>query len=146
MITMIRLLLNLIIIWMSSSMLMAADGLSLAEIDQWDKQTLRAEGYRYLMLGDNQGATACGKRLLQLAEMEKDNHFAALYGHLFVGMASVDSDKGYDCFAHLHKACLLAEQSHNHDALAAVYNALGNYSLFVNDDSYTAISWYFKAL
>lgn len=141
-----RLLLGIVLLLMSSLSLSATDHPSLAEINQWDKQTLRSEGYRYLMLGDSQGAIACGKRLLQLANIEKDSYFAELYGYLFLGMATVDSDKGYDCFTHLHKALLLAEQSHNHDALAAVYNTLGNYSLFVNDDSYTAISWYFKAL
>lgn len=141
-----RLLLGIVLLLMSSLSLSATDHPSLAEINQWDKQTLRSEGYRYLMLGDSQGASACGKRLLQLANIEKDSYFAELYGHLFLGMATVDSDKGYDCFTHLHKALLLAEQSHNHDALAAAYNALGNYTLFVNDDSYTAISWYFKAL
>lgn len=116
------------------------------DLSQLDKQALRSAGYRYLSLGDDQRARQCGEQLLKLAARDNDRYFAELYGNLFIGMSSIDSDKPNENFSYLNKAHILAEQSQNHDALAAVFNALGNYALFVNDDSYTALSWYFQAL
>lgn len=116
------------------------------DLSKLDKEALRSAGYHYISLGDDQRARQCGEQLLKLAARENDRYFAELYGNLFIGMSSVDSDKPNENFSYLNKAHILAEQSQNHDALAAVFNALGNYALFVNDDSYTALSWYFQAL
>lgn len=51
-----------------------------------------------------------------------------------------------ECYTHLETARQIAERSQNHSALALVLNAFGNYALFVNDDVYSAISYYFQAL
>lgn len=137
---------GMIMVWSLPLRLLADEAQSQDDLSKLDKQALRRAGYRYLNLGDDLHARQCGEQLLKLAAQENDRYFAELYGYLFIGMSLIDSNKANENFSYLNKAYLLAEQSQNHDALAAVFNALGNYALFVNDDSYTALSWYFQAL
>lgn len=108
--------------------------------------SLRTEAFRLLNLGNCREARQYGYRLLEQGKRENDSNDAGLYGHLILGLASIESDENVECYTHLETARALAERTQNHEALMRIYNGLGNYSLFMNDDVYSAISYYFQAI
>lgn len=111
-----------------------------------DKDSLRAIAFHYLNLGKVEEARKYGQRLLERGEQENDRDFCELYGHLVIGMTGTESGSSPEYYRHLEMARTLAERSHNHEALVSVFNGLGIYNLFVNNDVYTAISYYFMAI
>lgn len=111
-----------------------------------DKEALHAIAFHYLNLGNCTEARKYGERLLALGEREKDREFCELYGHLIVGIADTESKQSTESYTHLETARTLAERTQNHHALVSIFNAFGSYALFVNNDIYSAISYYFQAL
>lgn len=111
-----------------------------------DKDSLRTIAFYYLNLGNEEMAKKYGRCLLERGEQENDRDFCELYGHLVLGCSGTNSGWDSECYRHLEMARTLAERSHNHEALVSVFNGFGVYNLFVNNDTYTAISYYFQAL
>ena len=111
-----------------------------------DKDALRESAFDCLNRGKTGQARRYGKQLLALAERTGDRRQALLYGHLILGLAGTESAPGTECYEHLETARALAERFEDHGALMRVLNGFGNYSMFVNDDVYSAISYYFLAL
>lgn len=111
-----------------------------------DKDSLRAIAFHYLNLGNEEMAKKYGRYLLERGKQENDREFCELYGHLILGCSGTSSGWDSECYRHLEMARTLAERSHNHEALVSVFNGFGIYNLFVNNDTYTAISYYFQAL
>ena len=111
-----------------------------------DKDSLRESAFDCLNRGKIEQARRYGEQLLALAERTGDRRQALLYGHLILGLAGTESAPGTECYEHLETARALAERFEDHGALMRVLNGFGNYSMFVNDDVYSAISYYFLAL
>ncbi len=111
-----------------------------------DKDSLRESAFDCLNRGKTGQARRYGEQLLALAERTGDRRQALLYGHLILGLAGTESAPGTECYEHLETARALAERFEDHGALMRVLNGFGNYSMFVNDDVYSAISYYFLAL
>lgn len=111
-----------------------------------DKETLHAIAFHYLNLGNCTEAKKYGKRLLELGKRDNDRTYCELYGHLIIGIADIESSHSTESYTHLETARTLAERSQNHAALVSIFNAFGSYALFVNDDIYSSISYYFQAL
>ena len=111
-----------------------------------DKEALRDAAFYYLNHDNAPRARNYGRRLLELGKQQDDRSFGLLYGHLILGLANTESSPATESYAHLEAARALAERNHDHKALMLVLNGFGNYSMFVNDDVYTALSYYFQAL
>ena len=111
-----------------------------------DYEGLREAGIRFLNQGDLSLARQCGERLLQLEGPEGGRYPAALYGHLLLGLANTESGSDSACYVHLETARAGAERHRDYEALMMVLNGFGNYSMFDNNDVYTALSYYFQAL
>lgn len=111
-----------------------------------DYEGLREAGIRSLNQGDLSLARQCGERLLQLEGPEGERYPAALYGHLLLGLANTESGSDSACYVHLETARAGAERHRDYEALMMVLNGFGNYSMFDNNDVYTALSYYFLAL
>lgn len=109
-----------------------------------DQEALWAVGFHYLGLGNNAEARKYGRRLLEVGE--KDCPYAELYGHLILGLADIESRNSTKSYEHLEMARNLAERMRNHEALTYILNGFGHYALFVHDDTYSALSYYFQAL
>lgn len=114
--------------------------------DPDDKDALRAVGVYYLQHGEFGEAEKCGQHLLRMGEGGYEPDFCLLWGHFIVGAATIDTGDGMECYAHLEQARTIAERVQDHKALMSIYNSFGIYSLFVNSDTYTAISYYFQVL
>ena len=110
-----------------------------------DYEGLREAGIRFLNQGDLSLARQCGERLLQLEGPEGERYPAALYGHLLLGLANTESGSDSVCYVHLETARAGAERHRDYEALMMVLNGFGNYSMFDNNDVYTALSYYFQA-
>ena len=111
-----------------------------------DYEGLREAGIRSLNQGDLSLARQCGERLLQLEGPKGERYPAALYGHLLLGLANTESGSDSACYVHLETARAGAERHRDYEALMMVLNGFGNYSMFDNNDVYTALSYYFQAL
>lgn len=116
--------------------------------DPDDVESLRAVGMYFLQHDNFEEAKQCGLRLLHLSEGKSGNEseICLLYGHFFIGAATVDSDDSIESYAHLEQARLIAERLHDRVALMNIYNSLGIYSLLINSDVYAAISCYSDVL
>lgn len=113
-----------------------------------NKDSLRAAAFHQLTQGNPAEAKKYGRRLLELGKKENDRDFCELYGHLILGVADIDDNKGSGTaiYAHLETARTIAERTRNHEALVSVFNGLGMYTLFADNDVYSALSYYFQAL
>ena len=111
-----------------------------------DKEALRAAAFDCLNRNRLDRARSYARQLFRLAERTDDRRFSLLYGHLILGLAGIETAPGTETYTHLETARALAERFQDHEALMRVLNAFGNYSMFANDDVYSAISYYFQAL
>ncbi len=123
-----------------------AECLERLEYNPDDRETLHRLANRYFDLGDTEQARTYGQRLLDMADRDSRPDDCRLEAHIILGRAAQESDRGTICFEHFENARAIAERLQNHDALMTIYNALGSYYLFVSDDTYAAISYYFQAL
>ncbi len=110
-----------------------------------DKEFLKQEGYHQLKLSKYKKAEEYGKRLLEIGEQTGDREYAELYGRIIIGSAIVDDDPE-ESFKHLEIANTIAQNVGDKEALLSINNMLGIYYLLVHNDSYTASSYYYKAL
>ena len=111
-----------------------------------DKKALCAAAFDCLNCNRLNRARNYARQLLRLAERTDDRSYGQIYGHLILGLAGIESASSTEVYMHLETARALAERYHDHEALMRVLNGFGNYSMFVNDDVYSAISYYFQAL
>ena len=111
-----------------------------------DKKALCAAAFDCLNCNRLDRARNYARQLLRLAERTDDRSYGQIYGHLILGLAGIESAPSTEVYMHLETARALAERYHDHEALMRVLNGFGNYSMFVNDDVYSAISYYFQAL
>lgn len=111
-----------------------------------DRETLRSIANQYLMLRDFNQARIYGQRLLDLAESDDDPENCLLSGHIILGRTAFEMVDPAQCYYHLENARVFAERLQDHHALSVIFNDLGSCALYIYDDTYTAISYYFQAL
>lgn len=111
-----------------------------------DTEALYAVGLHYLRLGNLAKAQEYGKMLVRIGDKENDWEHAKLHGHLILGLSYIDNNNNTEGYRHLELAKMLAERFQDHKALTSILNGLGFYSLLANDDTYSALFYYFQAL
>lgn len=146
-------LLLAMLIAMPGHMCAAAEGsvdtikkyLNALEENPSDRDVLKTVAFYYMNIGDSEKTKFYARRLLDLARSTGDRDFCELYGRIALGSALLDED--YDgCFRQFESARAIAEDTGNHDAMLSVNNGLGMYYLLVQNDVYTATTYYYRAL
>lgn len=110
-----------------------------------DPKTVWQTGIRLINLGEQKMAHELGKMLLERASITGDREKCELYGHMLVGTV-ISSPDAVKVLGSLEKARVIAESTKNHEALVSIYNELGIYYLFNNNDPYTASEYYYNSL
>lgn len=118
--------------------------LEMLQRDPDNKELIKLVGFGYLNIGNYVEARKYGERLMELAERNDDRNYCELYGHIIIGSASEDNLT--EMWSRYQKALAIAEPADNHDAMLSIYNGLGIYYLFYDENTYTSISYYHKAL
>ena len=110
-----------------------------------DRAVLKTVAFYYMNIGDSEKTKFYARRLLDLARSTGDRDFSELYGRIALGSALLDEDHD-GCFRQFESARAIAEDTGNHDAMLSVNNGFGMYYLLVQNDVYTATTYYYRAL
>ncbi len=110
-----------------------------------DKNLLKVVAFHYMNVADHDNARKYARRLLALGESTGDRDFCELYGKIVMSTTFLEEDVEKS-FKLLEDARAIAEATENHDALLSINNSTGMYYMFVNNDLYTATTYYYKAL
>ena len=110
-----------------------------------DRAVLKTVAFYYMNIGDSEKTKFYARRLLDLARSTGDRGFSELYGRIALGSALLDEDHD-GCFRQFESARAIAEDTGNHDAMLSVNNGFGMYYLLVQNDVYTATTYYYRAL
>lgn len=102
---------------------------------------------RYYFRTDNmEAAREYALRLLEYAKRKEDREFSEMWGRYILGAVQSSLGESKDALRNLEIARGIAESEENKDALSLIYNTLGIYYMFNNNDPFTATAFYYKAL
>lgn len=114
----------------------------MAELKAESPESLKEQCFSALKRSDFPLATKLARRLLKEA---KGKPSMEVYGHIGLAQALVMlGDK--KAYPHLMTAYQIAAGHHMEKALCSVYNGLGLYSANIENDTYSALDYYFEGL
>lgn len=111
-----------------------------------DMETLRSLCVIYLNKADFNNAIKYGKRLQNLAYNKRDYHRYVIYSHVIMGEAYTMKGDKKQAFSNLGQAETNLKRAKNDTVACSVYNALGIYYVNMQNDTYRALTSFFKGL
>jgi len=111
-----------------------------------DMETLRSLCVMYMNKADFNNALKYGERLQRIAYERKSYYKYVIYSHVIMGEAyTMKGDKGL-AFNNLGQAKANLGGARNDTVACSVYNALGIYYINMQNDTYRALTNFFKGL
>lgn len=111
-----------------------------------DMTALRTLGILYLNKADFDSAILVGKKLQDLAYNVKDYGNNVVYSHFILGEAYTMKGHKKLAYDNLMQALNNAVEVKNDTALSSVYNGLGIYATYMQNDYYQSLTCFFKGL
>jgi len=111
-----------------------------------DMEALRNLSIIYLNKADFNNAMKYGKRLQQVAYSKQDYHRYVIYSHVIMGEAFTMKGDKRQAYNNLGQAERNAQSAKNDSVTCSVCNALGIYYANMQNDTYRALTYFFRGL